>query len=52
MREIHATNRSQVYVAIDSETGEQVALKVLAPGLHDNPDARRRLAMEDGLRAG
>lgn len=47
VREIHATNRSQVYVAIDSDTGEHVALKVLAPGLRDNPDARRRLAMEE-----
>jgi serine/threonine protein phosphatase PrpC len=47
VREIHANNRSQVYVAIDRNTGEHVALKVLAPGLRDNPDARRRLAMEE-----
>lgn len=47
VREIQATNRSEVYVALDRETGEHVALKVLAPGLRDNPDARRRLAMEE-----
>jgi serine/threonine protein kinase/sulfur transfer complex TusBCD TusB component (DsrH family) len=47
VREIHATDRSEVYVAVDIESGEHVALKVLAPGLRDNPDARRRLAMEE-----
>lgn len=47
VREIHVTDRSEVYVAIDTESGEHVALKVLAPGLWDNPDARRRLAMEE-----
>jgi serine/threonine protein phosphatase PrpC len=47
VREIHATDRSQVYVAIDSETGRQVAIKVLAPAVRDSPHARRRLAMEE-----
>ncbi len=47
VREIHATNRSNVYVAIDSETGEHVALKVLSENLRDNPGARRRFAMEE-----
>jgi serine/threonine protein phosphatase PrpC len=47
VREIHATGRSLVYVAIDSETGEKVALKVLSSDLRDNPDARRRFAMEE-----
>lgn len=46
-REIHATNRSNVYAAIDSETGEQVALKVLSENLRENPGARRRFAMEE-----
>ncbi|MGE0023379.1 MAG: protein kinase, partial [Hyphomicrobium sp.] len=46
-REIYATNRSQVFVATDSETGERVALKVLTENLRDNPDARRRFAMEE-----
>lgn len=49
VREIHATGRSHVYVAIDSETGEQVALKVLAEDLKDNPNARRRFAMEEWI---
>jgi serine/threonine protein phosphatase PrpC len=47
VREIHATSRSHVYVAIDSETGEHVALKVLSSDLRDNPGARRRFAMEE-----
>lgn len=47
VREIHANDRSHVYVAIDSDTGENVALKVLASDLRDNPGARRRFAMEE-----
>jgi serine/threonine protein phosphatase PrpC len=47
VREIHATDRSHVYVAVDSETGERVALKVLSWDLRDNPGARRRFAMEE-----
>lgn len=47
VREIHATGRSIVYAAIDSETGEQVALKVLSSDLRENADARRRFAMEE-----
>ncbi|WP_072396672.1 bifunctional protein-serine/threonine kinase/phosphatase [Hyphomicrobium sp. CS1GBMeth3] len=47
VREIHATSRSIVYVAIDSETGERVALKVLSSDLRDNLGARRRFAMEE-----
>ncbi len=46
-REIHATNRSNVYAAVDGETGEQVALKVLSENLRENPGARRRFAMEE-----
>lgn len=47
VREIHATSRSNVYVAIDGDTGARVALKVLASDLSDNPGARRRFAMEE-----
>ena len=47
VREIHANERSHVYVAIDSESGKQVALKVLSSDLRDNPGARRRFAMEE-----
>ncbi len=46
-REIHSTSRSNVYVALDTETGERVALKVLSFDLRDNPGARRRFAMEE-----
>jgi serine/threonine protein phosphatase PrpC len=47
VREIHANDRSHVYVAIDSETGERVALKILSSDLRDNAGARRRFAMEE-----
>jgi serine/threonine protein phosphatase PrpC len=47
VREIHATSRSHVYVAVDSETSARVALKVLSSDLRDNPGARRRFAMEE-----
>ncbi len=47
VREIHATSRSNVYIAIDIETGERVALKVLASDLRENLGARRRFAMEE-----
>ena len=47
VREIYATNRSLVYVAIDSETGERVALKILSENLREDPGARRRFAMEE-----
>ena len=46
-REIHSTNRSHVYAAVDSETGERVALKVLSAELRNNAGARRRFAMEE-----
>lgn len=46
-REIHSTSRSNVYVALDMETGERVALKMLSFELRDNPGARRRFAMEE-----
>lgn len=47
VREIHATGRSHVYVALDSETDEQVALKVLSSDIRNNVGARRRFAMEE-----
>jgi len=47
VREIYATNRSLVYVAINGETGERVALKVLSEDLRENAGARRRFAMEE-----
>lgn len=47
VREIHANARSTVYVAVDSDTGEHVALKVLSSDLCDNAGARRRFAMEE-----
>lgn len=49
VREIHSTGRSTVYVAVDGETGKQVALKVLSSDLRDNAGARRRFAMEEWI---
>jgi len=37
VREIHASNRSQVYLAIDEETGDQVALKTPSVNFEDDP---------------
>ncbi|MCW8904363.1 bifunctional protein-serine/threonine kinase/phosphatase [Sedimenticola sp.] len=38
MREIHASKRSEVYLAINDETGEQVALKTPSVNFSDDPD--------------
>lgn len=37
IREIHASNRSQVYLAIDEKTDERVALKTPSPNFEDDP---------------
>lgn len=47
VRQIHASSRSHIFVAIDLETGEKVALKVPSVDLRDNLDYLRRFAMEE-----
>ncbi|MGV7032067.1 bifunctional protein-serine/threonine kinase/phosphatase [Methylobacterium symbioticum] len=47
LRTLHASARSHVYLARDTETGDPVALKVPATELRADPAALRRLVMEE-----
>jgi len=38
VREIHASSRSQIYLALDQETGSRVAIKTPSINFNDNPD--------------
>lgn len=47
VRELHASAHSQVHLAVDDETGEQVALKTPAADLREDADALDRLLLEE-----
>ncbi|MCC7166340.1 MAG: bifunctional protein-serine/threonine kinase/phosphatase [Rhodospirillales bacterium] len=47
VREIHASNRSHIYLAVDTETNARVALKTPSIDLRGDPDYLRRFMMED-----
>ena len=49
VRQLHASSRSHIFVAVDLETGEKVALKVPSVDLRDNLDYLRRFAMEEWI---
>lgn len=49
LRQIHASNRSHIYLAVDSGTGDRVALKIPSLDLRGNPDYLRRFAMEEWI---
>jgi len=49
VREIHHSHRSHVYLAVDRETGDQVALKVPSVGLRDDPQHLERFLMEEWI---
>lgn len=49
VRQLHASSRSYIFVAVDLETGEKVALKVPSVDLRDNLDYLRRFAMEEWI---
>jgi Serine/threonine protein kinase len=49
LRPLHASSRSQIFVAIDQASGDRVALKVPAMDLRDNVDLLRRFAMEEWI---
>jgi serine/threonine protein phosphatase PrpC len=48
-REIHASSRSHVYLAIDVETGRRVAIKFPSADLRDNEAYLRRFAAEEWI---
>ncbi|MCP1550240.1 MULTISPECIES: bifunctional protein-serine/threonine kinase/phosphatase [Methylorubrum] len=49
LRTLHASHRSHVYLARDSETGEPVALKLPSTDARDDPAQLRRLVMEEWI---
>ncbi|MBK6636400.1 MAG: bifunctional protein-serine/threonine kinase/phosphatase [Rhodocyclaceae bacterium] len=49
VREIKGSSRSHIYLAVDSETGEQVALKTPSIDQQDNPAALERFLMEEWI---
>jgi serine/threonine protein phosphatase PrpC len=49
VREIHASSRSHIYLAVDAETGEPIALKLPSIDLRDNPAYLKRFLMEEWI---
>ncbi|NEU14750.1 bifunctional protein-serine/threonine kinase/phosphatase [Methylobacterium sp. BTF04] len=49
LRTLHASDRSHVYLAIDLETGAQVALKMPSTELCGDPAGLRRMVMEEWI---
>ena len=47
VRELHGSSRSHIYLAVDIETGTQVALKIPSLDLRHDPDYLRRFMMEE-----
>lgn len=47
VREVHANHRSQVYRAVDAESGDTVALKVPATEIRQDPPALERFLTEE-----
>ena len=49
VREVHASSRSHIYLAIDTETDEMVALKIPSIDLRDDPAYLKRFLMEEWI---
>lgn len=49
VRQLHASHRSHVYLAVDPATGNQVVLKVPSIDLRDDPAALERFLMEEWI---
>lgn len=49
VREIKASARSHIYLAVDSETGERVVIKTPSVDLQSNPAALERFLMEEWI---
>jgi len=47
VRELHGSSRSHIYLAVESETGALLALKLPSIDLRDDPDYLRRFIMEE-----
>jgi eukaryotic-like serine/threonine-protein kinase len=47
VREIHASNRTQIYLAIDTESGQKVALKTPSVNYEDDPAYIERFILEE-----
>jgi len=47
IRDLHISHRSHIYLAVDSETKEQVVLKIPSVDLRDNPEYLERFLMEE-----
>ncbi|NEX59572.1 bifunctional protein-serine/threonine kinase/phosphatase [Noviherbaspirillum sp. 17J57-3] len=49
VRQIHASSRSHVFLAVDIESGEQVALKTPSTEMRDDPDYLERFLLEEWI---
>lgn len=49
VREIHGSSRSHIYLAVDTETGQPVALKLPSVDLRDNAAYLKRFLMEEWI---
>jgi len=49
VRQLHASGRSHVFLAIDEQTGEQVAIKTPSTDLREDPAYLERLLMEEWI---
>ncbi|MGE5652583.1 MAG: protein kinase domain-containing protein [Bacillota bacterium] len=49
IREVHASSRSHVYLAVDGETGEHVAIKTPSVDLRDDPAYLERFVLEEWI---
>jgi serine/threonine protein kinase/serine/threonine protein phosphatase PrpC len=47
IREIHKSHRSHIYLAVDTETNEQVIIKIPSVDLRHNPEYLERFLMEE-----
>ncbi|WP_298879597.1 bifunctional protein-serine/threonine kinase/phosphatase [uncultured Bradyrhizobium sp.] len=49
VREVHASSRSHIYLAVDTESEEMVALKIPSIDLRDDPAYLKRFLMEEWI---
>lgn len=49
VRQLHANNRSHIYLAVDEDSGRPVALKIPALDLRSDPELLRQFMMEEWI---